>query len=912
MRLGPLPTPWHAARAGTCTLLVLSCLTKRSESVVHTLRRTTIWLAAAILWSCSSSVTGVDRNPGDGVAAIAVAPSSFTLVIGAEAPLQVTVHDESGRLRSDVPVVWTVKDTAIARVSPSGVVRALSVGNTQVAASAMGLSAIATVTVQPPPVASVLVQPLTQALILGQSATFTATPRDVNGAALAGRVVTWTSSRDSIASVSQSGVVTTHAVGTVTVTATSEGTSGSATVTVSPVPVASVSVKPATATLTVGGTVALAAEVKDAAGASLDRTVAWSSGDASIATVSATGVVTAAGVGSTTITAQSEGISATATITVNRVPVSSVAIAPATASLPVGSTVPLAVTVKDAGGSALGDRVVAWSSSNVTVATVSATGVVTGIAPGAVTITATSEGVSGTAALTIVPSAIASVAVAPASASVKVGDKVTLTATVRDASGAVVTDRPVTWVSSNTSVATVSETGSVTANAVGSATISAMAGGKTGSATLTVTAVPVASVTVSPPSLTVSPGQAATLTATVADASGGTLTGRAVAWTSSNTSVATVSAAGVVTAIAPGSATITATSEGMSGTAVVTVAVTPVATVDVNPTTATLIRGETVNLSAVLKDAGGTVLTDRVVTWTSSNNAVAVVSTTGVVSGVAPGTATITATSEGKSATAAVTVVSPPIASVTVLPASDTVEVGGSATLTATVKDVTGAIVPDAAVTWVSSNAAVATVSATGVVTGTAVGVATISATSEGKSGSSSVTVQPVPVASLTLDPASVTLAPDETATLVATTRSADGTVLTGRVVTFASSNVKVATVSSDGIVTGVAPGTATITATSEGKSTTATVTVQPVVAYVIVSPDPVFLKKGGTVLLTAKAYDATDHLIVGRTVTWASDDDHIATVNDSGLVAAKKAGKTTVTATVDGKTGTSSIQVTN
>ena len=617
-------------------------------------------------------------------------------------------------------------------------------------------------------------------------------------------------------------------------------------------------------------------------------------------------------VGSTTITAQSEGISATATITVNRVPVSSVAIAPATASLAVGSTVTLAVTVKDAGGTALGDRVVTWTSSNVTVATVSATGVVTGIAPGAVTITATSEGVSGTAALTIAPPAIASVDVAPPSVSVKVGNKVTLTATVRDASGAILTDRPLAWVSSNTSVATVSETGSVTANAVGSATISATAGGKTGSATVTVTAVPIASVTVSPPSLTISPGQTATLTATMTDASGGALTGRTVAWTSSSTSVATVSAAGVVTAIAPGSATITATSEGMSGTAAVTVAATPVATVDVNPTTATLIRGETVNLSVVLKDAGGTVLTDRVVTWTSSNNAVAIVSTAGVVNGVAPGSATITATSEGRSATAAVTVVNPPIASVTVLPTSDTVEVGGSATLTATVEDVTGAVVPDVVVTWLSSNAAVATASATGVVAGTAIGVATISATSGGKTGTASVHVTPVPVASVTVSPPSLSLVPAQTATLSATVRDANNSVLADRPVAWTSSDPSVVAVSTTGIVTAVAPGSAVVTASSEGKSGSATVTVQPVVAYVIVSPDLVFLKKGSTVLLTAKAYDATGHLIVGPTVTWASDDDHIVTVDDSGLATAKKAGKTTVTATVDGKTGKSAIQVTN
>ena len=212
---------------------------------MHT-RRTTLCIVVALAWSCSGSVTGVDRGSGS-VATIDLAPSSVTLAVGAEAPLQATVRDESGRALSSVPLVWSVKDTAIARISPTGVVTARSVGNTQIAASAGGVSAIAALTVQPPPVASVLVQPLSQALVLGESATFTATPRDVNGSPLSGRVITWSSSDAGVATVSQSGEVATHGVGTATITATSEGASGSATVTVSPVPVASVAVQPSSA-----------------------------------------------------------------------------------------------------------------------------------------------------------------------------------------------------------------------------------------------------------------------------------------------------------------------------------------------------------------------------------------------------------------------------------------------------------------------------------------------------------------------------------------------------------------------------------------------------------------------------------------------------------------------------------------
>ena len=181
--------------------------------IVHPLRRTITWIVAAVAWACAGSVTGVDRGPGGEVATIAIDPSSLTLVAGTEAPLHATARDESGHAIADVSVVWSVKDTNVALVSSNGVVSARNVGNTQIAASAGGVSAIATVAVQPQPVSSVLVQPLSQALVLGQGATFTATPRDVNGSPLAGRVVTWSSSNDSVATVSQTGDVLTHAIG---------------------------------------------------------------------------------------------------------------------------------------------------------------------------------------------------------------------------------------------------------------------------------------------------------------------------------------------------------------------------------------------------------------------------------------------------------------------------------------------------------------------------------------------------------------------------------------------------------------------------------------------------------------------------------------------------------------------------
>src|SRR5439155_3727392 len=116
----------------------------------------------------------------------------------------------------------------------------------------------------------------------------------------------------------------------------------------------------------------------------------------------------------------------------------------------------------------------------------------------------------------------------------------------------------------------------------------------------------------------------------------------------SNGAVASVNGSGLVTAVATGAATITATSEGQSGTAVVTVSNVPVASVTVTPASASVQQGATVQLTATPRDANGTALSGRVVTWGSNNTAVATLSGSGLVSCSGSGSATIMARREGR------------------------------------------------------------------------------------------------------------------------------------------------------------------------------------------------------------------------------------------------------------------------
>src|SRR5205809_656023 len=352
---------------------------------------------------------------------------------------------------------------------------------------------------------------------------------------------------------------------------------------------------------------------------------------------------------------------------------------------------------------------------------------------------------SATAVVTATAVPVASVVVLPAAASAPVGGTVQFVAVPLDSTGTALGGRIIVWASSNTAVANVNTSGVATAAATGSTTIAATSEGHSGTATLTVTAVtvPVASVTVSAASASVPVGQAVQLTATPKDASGNALTGRTVTWASSNTSVGTVNASGLVTGVVAGSTTITATSEGQSGTSVVTVTLVPVASVTVSPAPASVQAGQTVQLTATPKDANGNTLTGRTVTWASSNTSVGTVNASGLVTGVVAGSTTITATSEGKSGTSAVTVTAAPVpvASVTVSPATAAVFVGQTTQLTATPKDANGNTLTGRTITRATSPSSIAGVNGSGLAAGVAVGSATITATSEGKSGTSTIPV---------------------------------------------------------------------------------------------------------------------------------------------------------------------------
>ena len=319
---------------------------------------------------------------------------------------------------------------------------------------------------------------------------------------------------------------------------------------------------------------------------------------------------------------------------------------------------------------------------------------------------------------------------------------------------------------------------------------------------------PVISVTLSPASMNLTLGNTGAITATVnpSDATYKTLT-----WTSNTPSVATVNDYGYVTPVAPGTAVITATaSNGVYGTCTVTVQPVYVSGVTLSPATLSLTHhGSSYTLSATVLPSNAT---NKALSWASDAPSVATVNSSGVVTPVAPGTATITATAtdgSGKSGTCSVTVVNKLVTSVAIDEETlNLIAMGSSATLTTTVLpgDAT-----DKTLSWDSSDPSVATVN-NGTVTPLAAGETTITATAvdgSGKSDSCLVTVYPG-VDDLTLNPYSVKLATEGIGRqyqIQPIVTPADAVYD----IEFSSSNTSVATVSDGGMITAVGPGTATI-----------------------------------------------------------------------------------------------------
>ena len=385
-----------------------------------------------------------------------------------------------------------------------------------------------------------------------------------------------------------------------------------------------------------------------------------------------------------------------------------------------------------------------WTIADPGVATIDATGIVTGTRGGSTMASCVVDGKAASSLVTVIETPVTFLEVTPGADAIVVGTNTQLIGTPRDSTGAALDGFPVQWSTLDTSIAAVSTGGVVEARAEGTANIVATSGGQVSYAKISVSRVPpipVASIYISlnGSGTTLNAGQVVHASAVTVDAAGRTLSGRSITWSSSNNSVFTVVGTSAdkanITGRGPGSATLTVTSESKSFTTTLSVGVAPVQAVSVNLGTNKLLPGQTTQATATVLDGLGNPLTGRTVTWTSLDPSIANVAPNGVVSAMSSGSVVIRAVSEGTTGDATETVGVDPVATVSVILGSQSLNPGQTMGAQAVVRDATGNVLNGRSVSWSSLNTSIATVSISGTVSAVAPGSATIRATVESQTG---------------------------------------------------------------------------------------------------------------------------------------------------------------------------------
>ncbi len=334
-------------------------------------------------------------------------------------------------------------------------------------------------------------------------------------------------------------------------------------------------------------------------------------------------------------------------------------------------------------------------------------------------------------------------------------------------------------------------------------------------------------------------------------------------------------------------------------------------TVTVSPATAELSAlGATARLTAEVRDQNGQAMAAAAIAWSSGDASVATVDATGLVTAVANGAATVTATSGTASGSATVTV-KQAVHAVTVSPAADTLLASGDTVrLAAEARDGNAHIVAGTEFSWASGDTTVAMVDADGLVTAVANGVATVTATVGAASGHASVTVVQV-VHAVTVFPAADTLlALGDTVRLAGEATDGNGGVVARTKFSWVSSDTSVATVDAAGLVMAVDNGIATVTATAGAASASARIAVEQAISAVRVSPGSIAMVVGDTVHLEAMALDARDNEVVGAEFEWSSGDATVAVVDATGVIRGARVGTAMVTAASEDRRGSSRVDV--
>lgn len=816
----------------------------------------------------------------------AVSESQHIMNVGDSFDISAIVTDQSAT------VTWVSSDESVAKVAVSkdnkfgATITGVSKGTATITATQIidGVAKYATCEVSvKEPVVNVEISPAQIEILRGSKyplvIEFTPfRPDNMN--------VMWVSSDNSIVTVDDKGVITGVKGGQAAVSVISEDgiKVASCTVTVrEPVTSIQLDVHRVTTSL-LTGTYQLTYTIEPK-GEGVNRDVTWTSSAPDIATVSENGLVTFLKPGKATIVVKTidGGISGnlidTCEFYINN-PVTSVDLDYTDITLKMGEEFRLTALVLPEDAS---DKTVLWSSSDTNVATVNENGMVTAVNSGSATILCKSADSGETSMCNVtVYQPVTGVTISNESMTVRKGQEFWLNATCQPENAM---NKLIIWSSSDTSIATVDKNGKVTAVDPGDCVITATSqdSGVTARCSLTVTQ-PITGISLNTNAKTILAGEKFVIIPTIEPLDADN---KNVTYTSSDTSVATVDSDGIVTGVRGGKTVIIVKTEerGLIASCLVTVQEF-VSSVNITQDSAQMNLGAVLQLQAeVLNETA----TNRKLTWSSTNNGILQVDSTGKVTAVGMGTATIYAYATDGSGlydTCQITVIKP-VGSIVIQPSSVTVSEGKTARVTATVYPADASIQD---IEWSSSDPTVATVDYNGEITGITKGICKIFATSsDGNNivGVCRVTVkETVPATGITINSKNITMLPGQTRALSARIKPARST----EGIYWVSGDTSVATVSADGVVTARGQGMTEIYCISDETG------VESSCEVIVLAMNATFITLG--------QYDTFDLDVFGSTerIRWYSNNKRVATVTTSGQVVARMPGTTTITAKVNGK----------
>jgi len=623
-----------------------------------------------LITACSTGgAGGTQPTPPGTLTSVQISPATISIGVGSNQQFTATGHySDSSSKDITRSAQWISSDSSVASINSSGMAVGSNSGTVTITAKSGTQQSTASLTISPAAsnLVSIALSPLAASVPVNTSQQFSAigTYSDGSTSDLT-TVVSWSSSSTATAAINASGLLAAVAAGSTNVSASFAGVSQSTSVTVTAPSIVSITVTPGDLTLGIGINLRFTATATYSDGSSQDLStgVKWSSSSTSVATINSAGMVTTVAAGSTTITATVGAFSDTSTVTVVPAHLVSIAVAPATPSIAMGTTLQFTAVGSFDDGSTQLLTSLTWSSSSTSVAAIDATGFASSTGTGTATITAASSGVSGTASLTVTAAALVSIAVTPANSSMAVGTtkQFTATGTFSDSSTQDITTT-VTWMSLSAAAATLNAQGLASSIAAGSTTIKATFGSISASTALTVSTAHLVSITINPVNPRISKGTSIKFTASGTFSDGSVATNLSgISWKSSHPNIASVRGSGIAHGKKGGSVTISATASGITGTTTLTVGTGTLVSLVITPVNPTAAAGGPQQFTATgtFSDASTQDITLNA-HWSSSHATVATIANAPSVGGqancIAAGTTTIGANSGGTTGSTTLTV----------------------------------------------------------------------------------------------------------------------------------------------------------------------------------------------------------------------------------------------------------------